>query len=104
MLSKVHSFGLFGIEGFVVEVEVDIVNGLPHFEIVGLADTAIKEAKERVKANSWEEPALSGSSQPIRESYRRRFEYQGMLFLQQESVPKGSGLFAYIIGGLKLAQ
>ena len=50
MLSKVHSFGLFGIEGFVVEVEVDIVNGLPHFEIVGLADTAIKEAKERVKA------------------------------------------------------
>ncbi len=50
MLSKIHSFGLFGIEGFDVEVEVDITNGLPHFDIVGLADTAIKEAKERVRS------------------------------------------------------
>lgn len=50
MLSKIHSFGLFGIDGFTVEVEVDITNGLPHIEVVGLADTAIKEAKERVRA------------------------------------------------------
>lgn len=50
MLTKVKSFGLKGIEGFPVEVETDIMNGLAHFEVVGLADTAIKEAKERVRS------------------------------------------------------
>lgn len=49
MLSKVVSFGLRGIEGFPISVETDVSNGLPKFEIVGLADTAIKEAKERVR-------------------------------------------------------
>ncbi len=50
MLSKVKSFGLKGIEGYPIDVETDVSNGLPHFEIVGLADTAIKEAKERVRS------------------------------------------------------
>lgn len=50
MLTKVKSFGLKGIDGFPVEVETDIMNGLAHFEVVGLADTAIKEAKERVRS------------------------------------------------------
>ncbi len=50
MLSKVLSFGLNGIEGFATQIETDIVGGLPHFEIVGLGDTAVKEAKERVKS------------------------------------------------------
>ena len=49
MLSKVSSFGLKGIEGYKVDVETDVSSGLPHFEVVGLADTAIKEAKERVQ-------------------------------------------------------
>lgn len=49
MYSKVYSFGLKGIEGFPIEVETDVSNGMPHFEVVGLADTAIKEAKERVR-------------------------------------------------------
>ena len=49
MYSKVYSFGLKGIDGFPIEVETDVSNGLPHFEVVGLADTAIKEAKERVR-------------------------------------------------------
>lgn len=49
MYSKVYSYGLRGIEGFPIEVETDVSNGLPHFEVVGLADTAIKEAKERVR-------------------------------------------------------
>ncbi len=49
MYSKVYSYGLKGIDGYPVEVETDVSNGLPHFEIVGLADTAIKESKERVK-------------------------------------------------------
>lgn len=50
MLSKVKSFGLKGIEGYPIDIESDVGNGLPHFEIVGLADTAIKEAKERVRS------------------------------------------------------
>lgn len=50
MLSKIYSYGLLGIDGFIVDVEVDISNGLPHFEVVGLADTAVKESKERVRA------------------------------------------------------
>ena len=50
MLSKLKSFGLTGIDGFLVEIETDIVNGVPHFELVGLGDTAVKEAKERVKS------------------------------------------------------
>lgn len=50
MLSKVKSYGLSGIEGFVTQIETDIVGGIPHFEIVGLGDTAVKEAKERVKS------------------------------------------------------
>ena len=49
MLSKVLSFGLTGIEGFPIDVETDVSNGLPGFDVVGLADTAIKESKERVK-------------------------------------------------------
>ena len=42
MLSKVLSFGLNGIDGFAIEIESDIVGGLPHFDIVGLGDTAVK--------------------------------------------------------------
>ncbi len=51
MLSKVKACVLQGIEGCMVEVETDLSNGLPGFNIVGLADTAIKEAKERVRAS-----------------------------------------------------
>ena len=40
----------FGLEGVLVTVEVDIANGLPTFDIVGLPDTAVKEARERVRA------------------------------------------------------
>ncbi len=50
MLSKILSYALNGIDGFLVEVEVDITGGLPKFELVGLGDTAIKESKERVRS------------------------------------------------------
>jgi len=50
MLSKIYTSGLIGIEGFDVCVETDIVNGMVSFELVGLPDTAVKEAKERVKS------------------------------------------------------
>ena len=50
MFSQINSCGLMGMDGFLVTVQTDISNGLPNFEIVGLPDTAVKEAKERVRA------------------------------------------------------
>ncbi len=50
MLSKVFSCSVRGIDGFPVDVEVDISNGLPMFSIVGLPDNAIRESRDRVKA------------------------------------------------------
>ena len=49
MLSKVVSCSLKGIDGYIVDVEVDISQGLPAFDIVGLPDSAVKESKERVR-------------------------------------------------------
>lgn len=50
MLAKVLSSALVGIDAYVVEVEVDISQGLPSFSTVGLAEGAVRESKERVKA------------------------------------------------------
>ena len=50
MLTKVKSCGLSGIDGYIIEVETDISKGIPAFDIVGLADVAVREAKERVRA------------------------------------------------------
>ncbi|NLJ41042.1 MAG: YifB family Mg chelatase-like AAA ATPase [Clostridiales bacterium] len=50
MLAKVKSAGIFGIDGYTVDVEVDITNGLPVFDIVGLPDLSVRESKERVRA------------------------------------------------------
>ncbi len=50
MLAKVLSCAVVGLEGAIVEVEVDISPGLPSFTIVGLPDTAVQEARERVRA------------------------------------------------------
>ena len=50
MLSKVKSMALNGLEGYLVEIETFISSGMPEFEIVGLGDTTVKEAKKRVEA------------------------------------------------------
>jgi len=50
MLAKVTSCAVIGLDGELVEVEVDISSGLPAFTIVGLPDTAVQEAKERVRS------------------------------------------------------
>jgi len=51
MLAKVQSAHLLGIEPYAIEIEVDIAQrGLPHFNIVGLPDTAVKESRDRIKA------------------------------------------------------
>ena len=50
MVASVQTFGLAGLEGFTVTAEADITNALPAFEIIGLPDAAVKEAKDRVRA------------------------------------------------------
>lgn len=50
MISKVHSGAVFGMEGYIITVEVDMFTNLPGIDIVGLPDTAVKESKERVKS------------------------------------------------------
>ena len=50
MLAKVYSGAVVGLEGELIEVEVDIASGLPAFTVVGLPDAAVQEARERVRA------------------------------------------------------
>ena len=59
MLARVHSAATCGIDGRVLDVEVDVSGGLPHFTIVGLPDATVREARERVRS------ALRNSGFPL---------------------------------------
>jgi magnesium chelatase family protein len=50
MLTKVTSCAVIGLDGAIVEVEVDTSRGLPSLTIVGLPDAAVQESRERVRA------------------------------------------------------
>lgn len=50
MLSRIYSCAVIGLDGVVVEVEVDAGRGLPKMTIVGLPDTAVQESRERVQS------------------------------------------------------
>lgn len=50
MFSRVNSMGIFGMNSYMVQVEADISQGLPRFDIVGLPDAAVSESKSRVHA------------------------------------------------------
>ncbi len=50
MLTKAKTCALVGLDGRIVDVEVDISTGLPAFTVVGLPDTAVQESRERVRA------------------------------------------------------
>src|SRR3970040_910405 len=50
MLAKVHTAPVLGLEGAIVQVEVDTARGLPSIVIVGLPDAAVQESRERVQA------------------------------------------------------
>ncbi|MBQ6816547.1 MAG: YifB family Mg chelatase-like AAA ATPase [Clostridia bacterium] len=50
MFFKLNSMGLFGMDAYLLDVEADISNGLPGFDIVGLPDAAVKESRDRVRA------------------------------------------------------
>jgi magnesium chelatase family protein len=62
VLAKVLSSTLLGVEACLIEVEVDLANGLPTFTTVGLPDTSIRESRDRVKAAM----ANSGFSFPLK--------------------------------------
>ena len=49
MLSIVKSMSLLGLDGYLISVQVDVSGGLPGWDIVGLPDVSVKEAKERVR-------------------------------------------------------
>jgi magnesium chelatase family protein len=50
MLAKVESLAVNGIDGYLVQIEVDLGGGFPGFDIVGLPDVAVKESRDRVRA------------------------------------------------------
>lgn len=50
MFSKISSLGLFGLNAFAVDVEIDVSRGAPHFEIVGLPDAVVRESRERIRS------------------------------------------------------
>lgn len=50
MFTSVKSMGLFGMHSYMVNVEIDVSGGLPHFDIVGLPNASVSEAKERVRS------------------------------------------------------
>lgn len=50
MVAKIVCFALNGLDGIAVEVETDVNKGIPSYEMVGLPDAAVKEAKERVRS------------------------------------------------------
>ena len=49
MLAKLYSCAILGLDGGLIEVEVDISQGLPAFTIVGLPDAAVQESRERIR-------------------------------------------------------
>ncbi|UNC93522.1 YifB family Mg chelatase-like AAA ATPase [Candidatus Contubernalis alkaliaceticus] len=51
MATVVNSFSITGVDGYLVEVETDIIHGKPSISVVGLGDTAVKEASERLQAS-----------------------------------------------------
>ena len=50
MFARINSMGLFGIDSYMVGVEVDYGNGLPRVDLVGLPDTAVSESRNRVRS------------------------------------------------------
>ena len=51
VFARVRSLGLFGIGGYEVSAEISLSGGLPRFDVVGLPDAAVREARERVRAS-----------------------------------------------------
>ena len=84
-LARTYSVALIGVTGHVVEIEADIANGLPAVIVVGLPDTALREARDRIRA------AITNS----REEWPQRKITVG---LSPASLPKRGSWFDLAIG------
>ena len=73
MATVLKSFAISGIDGYVVNIEIDTIYGKPSVSIVGMGDTAIKEARERLEA------AIINSKFVAREWLRPSQEPPGVL-------------------------
>ena len=62
MLAKTLSGSVSGVEGLIIRVEVDLALGLPGFSTVGLAEGALREAKDQVRQTSPESREVKNSS------------------------------------------
>ena len=51
MFARIQSLGLLGVEGFRIDVEADLSQGLPGFDVVGLPGAAVRESRDRVRAS-----------------------------------------------------
>jgi magnesium chelatase family protein len=92
LLAKVESSAVNGIDGYMVEIEVDLGGNFPSFDIVGLPDAAVKEAKDRVRA-------------AIRNSDFHFHEHRIVINLAPANIKKeGSGFDLPIAIGILAAQ
>ena len=53
MFARLKSMGLLGVDGFMIEVEADLSQGLPGFDVVGLPGAAVKESRSAVSPLIW---------------------------------------------------
>lgn len=90
MLGRSLAVGLIGLEGHLVEVEADVASGLPAFTLVGLPDTALAEARDRVRAAS----ANAGCPLPSRRI---------TVNLSPAALPKGGTSFDLAVAAALLA-
>ena len=51
MFARIKSMGLLGVDGFPIDVEADLSQGLPGFDVVGLPGAAVRESRDRVRAS-----------------------------------------------------
>ncbi|MBU6424106.1 MAG: YifB family Mg chelatase-like AAA ATPase [Chloroflexi bacterium] len=105
-MARVRTCALWGLETALVWVEADVANGLPHFSIVGLPDTAVSEARERVRSAI----RNSGFEFPLRRIVvnlapaERRKEGTGFDLAIALAILKASGQIEREIDGLCLGE
>lgn len=111
MNNKVFSCALIGLQGQIVEVQADVSNGLPSFNIVGLGDTSVQESRERVRSSIKNSGAEFPQNRKTINLAPAQLKKQGSLFdlpiaisilLASQQIPSERILNSMIIGELSL--
>ena len=100
MLSVVKSMSLLGLDGYLVEVQVDVSAGIPCWDVVGLPDLSVKESKERVRT------AIKNTGYDIqsRNDVNETIEAEGNLQDVIEYINKKKNIMPTSIGKEKLFE